>query len=431
VTSQRARPVEGARIGLFGLLGSGNIGNDASMEAVLGYVQARHPSAVIDVMCSGPKRVTEEYGLDAVQMFWFDRHQDRLSSKPWSLSRVPSRIFDVYRVARWVRRHDVVIVPGAGVLEASLPLRPWNTPYGLFLLAASGRLFGTKVALVCVGAAPIKQRATRTLSNWAARLAGYRSYRDEGSREALRLRGLDAGGSVYPDLAFSLPTPGDGGGDWSTVGVGVMAYRGSNDDRDRAADVYRAYVDGMTGIVGRLVDDSRRVRLFIGDTDGSDDATARQILSAVREQRPDLDETWVVIEPVTTFREIMESMEPLGAIIATRFHNLIAALTLAKPTIAISYSKKHHDLMADAGLAEFSHSVESFDPDVLMKQLADMEGRAEPLRRSLCAHKAALAQRLERQFDELDDVLFGPGPLPHLHRQSMEVDTLRETSGVA
>ena len=90
--SHRALPVEGPRVGLFGLLGSGNIGNDASMEAVLGYLQARHPSAMIDVMCSGPKRVTEEYGLDGVQMFWFDRHQDRLSSKPWSLLRVPSRI---------------------------------------------------------------------------------------------------------------------------------------------------------------------------------------------------------------------------------------------------------------------------------------------------------------------------------------------------
>ncbi len=63
--------------------------------------------------------------------------------------------------------------------------------------------------------------------------------------------------------------------------------------------------------------------------------------------------------------------------------------------------------MADAGLAEFSHSVESFDPGVLIEQLHDMERRAEALRRSLCSHNAELAEELERQFDELDDVLFG------------------------
>jgi polysaccharide pyruvyl transferase WcaK-like protein len=118
-----------------------------------------------------------------------------------------------------------------------------------------------------------------------------------------------------------------------------------------------------------------------------------------------LDETWVVAEQVTTFNEIMASMEPLGAIIATRFHNLVAALKLAKPTIAIGYSGKHHDLMADAGLAEFSHSVESFDPDIVLEQLQDMERRAESLRRSLCLHSADLAEKLERQFDELDDVI--------------------------
>jgi polysaccharide pyruvyl transferase WcaK-like protein len=407
---------------MFGLLGSGNIGNDASLDAVLGYLRARHPSAVIDFMCAGPETVAAEYGLDAVQMFWFDRHQDRLSSKPWSLLRVPSRILDVFRISGWVRRHDVVIVPGAGVLEASLPLRPWNMPYGLFLLTASGRLFKTKVALVCVGAGPIKKRATRTLSNWAARLAGYRSYRDERSYQAMGRRAPGTGGSVFPDLAFSLPTPvGDGpdGGDWSTIGVGIMGYSGSNDDRDRAQDVYRAYVHNMRGIVCRLLDDGRKVRLFIGDTDGSDEEAVREILASVRKLRPDLDESWVVAEPVRTFREVMESMEPLGAIVATRFHNLVAALKLAKPTIALGYSAKHHDLMADAGLVEFSHAVESFDPDIVMEQLHDMERHAASLRLSLCLHNANLAEELERQFDELDDII--PA------RVSREVQTVHQS----
>ena len=52
VNTSLKQPAEGPRVELFGLLGSGNIGNDASMEAMLRYVQGRHPSAVIDVMCS-------------------------------------------------------------------------------------------------------------------------------------------------------------------------------------------------------------------------------------------------------------------------------------------------------------------------------------------------------------------------------------------
>ena len=39
------------RVGLFGLLGSGNIGNDASLDAVLGYLRSYHPDVVLDAMC--------------------------------------------------------------------------------------------------------------------------------------------------------------------------------------------------------------------------------------------------------------------------------------------------------------------------------------------------------------------------------------------
>ena len=31
--------------------GSGNIGNDGSLEAVINYLKADHPDAVLDVMC--------------------------------------------------------------------------------------------------------------------------------------------------------------------------------------------------------------------------------------------------------------------------------------------------------------------------------------------------------------------------------------------
>ena len=351
------------------------------MEAVLDYLQERHPLAVIDVMCSGPERVTMEYGLDAVQMFWFDQHQDRLSPKPWNTLRVPSRILISSGVAVGAsarngdrpRCRRSRSVPPAATVEHAL----WTVP---------PHRFGQAVQYQgCPGlrGGGSDQTAGDTnpfqLGSPIGRVSLLSRWR---SREAMRNRGIESRDSVFPDLAFSLPTPEKdrlGGGDWSIIGVGVMAYVGSNDDRHRAPDIYRAYVEGMKGIVCRLVDDARKVRLFIGDTDGSDDATAREILAAVRELRPDLDETWVIAEPVTTLCEIMESMEPLGAVIATRFHNLIAALKLAKPTIAIGYSDKHRALMADAGLAEFTHPIESFDPGVVVGQLREMESHAETI----------------------------------------------------
>ena len=50
---------------------------------------------------------------------------------------------------------------------------------------------------------------------------------------------------VYPDLVFALPVPDDGLSDPKTVGVGVMAYSGGNDDRSKAQAIHEHYVRAM------------------------------------------------------------------------------------------------------------------------------------------------------------------------------------------
>ncbi len=97
------------------------------------------------------------------------------------------------------------------------------------------RLFGRKVALVSVGANDIRQPLARRLVTAAARLAYYRSFRDTFPRDAMRRMGPNTSGdAVYPDLAFALPTPRDVPVVVGMVGVGVMDYHGSNDDRRQA-----------------------------------------------------------------------------------------------------------------------------------------------------------------------------------------------------
>ena len=52
----------GPRIGFFGLLGHGNLGNDGSLEAFLAYLAKSYPDAEIDFLCSGPDVVEKRYG---------------------------------------------------------------------------------------------------------------------------------------------------------------------------------------------------------------------------------------------------------------------------------------------------------------------------------------------------------------------------------
>jgi polysaccharide pyruvyl transferase WcaK-like protein len=67
---RRGRSAGAPRVGLFGRLGSGNIGNDASMEAVLAYLRAEHPDAILDAMCGGPERLRDVYGITGIPLFW-------------------------------------------------------------------------------------------------------------------------------------------------------------------------------------------------------------------------------------------------------------------------------------------------------------------------------------------------------------------------
>jgi polysaccharide pyruvyl transferase WcaK-like protein len=405
----------GLRVGLFGKLGSGNIGNDASLEAMLKYLAADQPGAVLDAMCAGPQTVKDRYGVPAIALRWLPPGERRAATGMVAAARKSvGKAVDTVRIASWVRRHEVVIVPGMGVLETTLPLRPWQFPYDMFVLCAAGRLFGTKVALVSVGASVSSERLTRWLLTAAARLAFYRSYRDELSREAMRRQGLDTSGDpVYPDLAFGLAGPA-GAGDERTVGIGLMDYTGSNeDDRGRAAAIHSAYIEKMKSFTRWLVDNGRRVRLFVGDTNNADENVVEEILVDLRAHRPDLDPAWVVAEPISTFADLRRAMEPAGTVVATRYHNVVCALMLSKPTISIGYAEKSAALMAEMGLEDYCQPVKDLDVGRLIEQFTDLESHAARVRQTITAGNLAKAPLVERQLAELSEALFGlsaPGP---------------------
>ncbi|KZB81970.1 polysaccharide pyruvyl transferase family protein [Amycolatopsis regifaucium] len=389
-----------ARIGLFGLLGSGNLGNDGSFEAVLGYLRAEHPDAALHVMCGGPEIVTSRYGLETTALNWY-RGEYRTASGPLSIAmKALGKLVDVVRTAAWVRRQDVVIVPGMGVLESTLPLRPWGFPYALLLLSASGRLVGTKVALVSVGANVSGHRATRTIIGWAARLAAFRSYRDEPSRDAMREMGVDVTRDhVYPDLAFALPVPSEPAYP-GAVGVGVMAYYGGNDDRARADEIYESYVDKMTRFVAKLVADGRQVRLFIGDQ------ADRQVVTEIITE---LGSPLISAADTSTLDELLRAMSAVETVVATRYHNVLCALKLAKPTLSIGYARKNDVLMTELGLGEFCQSAKEIDFDALIRQFAELESRADELSEILAKRGAEQARLLERQFSELSSAFLPMG----------------------
>ncbi|MFD0275261.1 polysaccharide pyruvyl transferase family protein [Kitasatospora sp. NPDC127111] len=411
MTSAHRKPV---RVGVFGLLGSGNLGNDGSLEAVLGYLRAEHPEAVVDALCGGPEAVTARFRIPATRLHW-NRAEYRTASRAGAIAaKGLGKLVDAVRTAAWVRRHDVVIVPGMGVLEATLPLRPWGFPYALFLLCASGRLLRTRVALVSVGAAEIRSRPTRALVRWSARLAAYRSYRDAPSRDAMRAMGVDtARDEVYPDLAFALPTPPAGtrpaGAPPDPPGpvcLGVMDFHGGNDDRARAEEIHRRYLDGTIRFVRTLVEEGRPVRLLTGDA--CDAPVVAAVLDAV-------DSPLVTAAEPASLADLMTEMAAADTVVAVRYHNLVCALKTGTPVLALCYATKSAALMAEMGLGAHCHPAREVDADRLLEQFRELEKRSTELRRTLAERNLAAARRLEHQFTALTAALFPTADHAHAH----------------
>ena len=394
-------PRRGLRVGFCGILGSGNLGNDGSLDAVVAYLREHHPDATLGFFCMGPEQLAARYGAPAAPLQWYEPHAGGASGLLAAGLKVLGKLLDPFRTLDWVRHYDVVIVPGMGVLEATLPLRPWAFPYSLFWLGVTARLTGSKVALVSVGSNVISKRATRWMITRAASLAHYRSFRDAGSRDAMRQMGVDVrADEVYPDLAFSLPDP-PAPEPAGVVGVGLMAFYGGNDDRARADEIHDSYVATMKRFVRWLVDQGRQVRLFTGDK--ADDPVVAEILADV--DRPDV----VSYEPAGTLHDLMRQMAAVDTVVATRYHNVLCALKLGKPTVSLGYAVKNDVVMTQMGLREFCQNARSVDFDRLVAQFTDLEKRRDQFVETMAGQKRENVRLLDRQFAALSAAVLDGG----------------------
>jgi polysaccharide pyruvyl transferase WcaK-like protein len=129
-------------------------------------------------------------------------------------------------------------------------------------------------------------------------------------------------------------------------------------------------------------------------------------LAYLKETRPDLNDTAVVVRPVTSFAELTAVMQQVSAVVVTRFHNVICALRLGKPTIALGYGSKSAAVMADAGLSEFNLSANPLDAEQLIHRFEELRGRAAELRPTIQASSAVKARLLGDQFARLSKEVF-------------------------
>jgi len=100
-------------------------------------------------------------------------------------------------------------------------------------------------------------------------------------------------------------------------------------------------------------------------------------------------------------------------VVATRYHNVVCALRVGKPTISIGYAVKNDALLAGMGLADYCQSIERLDLALLETQTTRLIAERAALEARIARAGARFDSSLREQEDRLASLILGEaGILP-------------------
>ena len=104
----------------------------------------------------------------------------------------------------------------------------------------------------------------------------------------------------------------------------------------------------------------------------------------------------IIDEPVSSVEDLVAQLANTDIVVGTRFHNVLLALMLDKPVIALSYHEKIASLMAGMGLADYCMNADRLDVDALVERFLELERNSGTV-------KAAIGRRVEQYRKALDE----------------------------
>ncbi len=410
----RALAAERSTITFFGNFGTQNLGNESTLRAIVESVRRHRPGIAINCVCPGPEDATADHGIPAVPMSYRYSADFQLKARKVSnnrirtflrrvLVRVPLELVEWVKAFRSLKGTRMLVMTGTGML-GDFGIGPFDLHYEILKWSLLAKLRGAKVFFVSVGAGPIDSRISRWLVKRAVALADYRSYRDDFSRSYLASIGVDTRRDlVYPDLAFGLrpeiSLPQGEKAQPGVVGIGLMDYFGKRWTAS-SESVHADYVKQMAEFCAWLLQRGYTLRLLIGDL-SYDKHIKADVLAAIRGLRPELPPSRIIDEPVTSIESLVAQLSATDLLVGTRFHNLLLALLLNKPVVALSYHEKIDSLMAGVGMGPYVQSIPTLRVEGLVERFTALEKNAEAIR-ALVARKVDEARAaLDRQYADI------------------------------
>jgi polysaccharide pyruvyl transferase WcaK-like protein len=403
------------RIALYGNFGKLNLGNECTLRATVQNLKLCASEAELFCICSNPDNVSKDHGLAAVA-FSEESERSAVGREPARTDGVSSRaslfgrlsgrwrreVREFRRAFRLLNGARALILVGTGMLEDEDGDISWPLVTVRWVLAA--RLRRCRIIALSIGVGPFSHWGPRLLSIGILKSAHYVSYRDQECKDYVARAGLGTRRhSVVPDLAFSLAMP-DGGHRLNrsgglTIGVGVIDRSKFASDRD-----YLTYVETLAIFVQWLGEKGIRVRVIHGD--GLYDGESLRILRQMFADRGIADNVDALSVPsIGSLDDLLEVLGQLDLVVASRYHNMILALMVGKPVIALSYHWKFDSVMRCFQLSDYVRPVGAFSLSWLQEQTLDAASKFAPLESGLLRIASHCRSQVMRQYELIGDLI--------------------------
>ena len=405
-TAARGLPL---KVSFFGHFGSANSGNESTLLAILSRLRALFPEAEFRCICTNPESFAARDGIEAVPItsrtakIW-DRDIPVAKRVLLAFAGVGAELRQYACAFAMLKGTDMLIVPGTGLVTDAFGLAHFG-PYNQFKWVLMAKLRRCRVLFVSVGAGPIDRTLGRALVKASLSLADYRSYRDDASREYLRGIGFRSDRDrVYPDMVFSLPEALLSNGHprpqrkRRVVGLGLMVYAGKYSAVDPRPETYRVYLESLAAFATWLLEHDYDIRLLLGDGDTN---VIEDFRSVLRERLGSNGEERIVERPIVSVQDVLGELAATDVVVATRFHNVLLAMLLNKPVIAIAFHHKCSSLMRDMRLSEYCHDIEHMDVDRLIGQFIRLEQNREAVKSTIRQGVGEARAAVDEQYDLL------------------------------
>jgi polysaccharide pyruvyl transferase WcaK-like protein len=442
VAMERIRPRK--RIGVFGHVGQGNLGDEAIIAAVLQALRQRYPEAELVGFTMNPEDTQARHQIRAFPIRRLPRmpapagspHAVPADPQPWRshgtlsdrLKAHLKAIAPLYALLKGIQRgghllwgalaelrflrHSYKHLQGVDLLiiAGSQPLidyvgGPWAFPYTILKWVLIAKVVRAKVAFVSVGAGPIHSRLGRLFIREALARAHYRSYRDESSKNLIERLRVPGSHVVAPDLVYSLqsrdlPGPGMAPNARPIVGLNAVPFYDPGYWPGSSAHIYACYVNALAEFALWLIQRGYAV-LFFPTQLRLDPPVIHDIRLRMKAHEASDVEANILDWPIHSLDDLMTAIARTEMIVATRFHGIVLPYLLYKPVVGIAYHQKTHDLLGQLGQSEYVLDLHDVTLDALQERFLALESKRAVIREEIERKISFFQQRLAAQYDQV------------------------------